>query len=145
MEMTLNQRVVGIFLWKKILKNKNLHCELNYGQHCSHIKCNIIIILRGFGSVKWYLKIIMQITKWFQVPLTDMQEDFWETCKNMSITSHSTVQNSPNQKMTHPSFLPSFHRERMGSHLLVETSRNPECPKVNFILPACSVWLLTSD
>lgn len=54
---------------------------------------------------------------------------FCEAYRRKSVSSHTAIQNSLNQKIT-SSYLP-FHREKMGSHLLVETSRNPECPKVS--------------
>lgn len=55
---------------------------------------------------------------------------FFDGCRKKSVTSLTAIQNSLIQKIT-SSYL-SFHREKMGSHLLVETSRNPECPKVSF-------------
>lgn len=55
---------------------------------------------------------------------------FYDTCRKKSVTSLTAIQKSLIQKIT-SSYLP-FHREKMGSHLLVETSRNPECPKVSF-------------
>lgn len=102
--------------WKLIirtinLKNKNL---LKYGQQSD--------FLNGLKSLK-----TAEGTKWFQLLLTDMQEDFVKLAERKSQTA---IENSLIQKIT-SSYLP-FHREKMGSHLLVETSRNPECPKVRF-------------
>lgn len=55
---------------------------------------------------------------------------FCKARRKKSVTSHTTFQISLSQKIRSSYLL--FHREKMGSHLLVETSRNPECPKVSF-------------
>lgn len=67
--------------------------------------------------------------KGFELLLTDMQED------SVKPTERNPDESDCYPKFTYPEnniILSSLRREKMGSHLLVETSRNPECPKVRY-------------
>lgn len=117
--------------WKLIiltinLKNKNL---LKYGQQSDFLNG-----LKSFKTVEGPFfkkknffkndyaehKMISPSINWYAGGFVKLAEG----------KSQTTIENSLIQKIT-SSYLP-FHREKMGSHLLVETSRNPECPKVRF-------------
>jgi len=68
--------------------------------------------------------------KMVKIPLTDMQVFFVVKLAGRNLYLVLLLSKIHNAKKITLAYRP-FHREKMGSQLLVETSRNPECPKVS--------------